>query len=285
MFGLATHVADPRLEVRLKALNTLDVVLEVHGQLFSEQAWQVIFRGVLFPMIDSAKTDSNIPTMSRYPTENPVFESKGDSWIGTIGLAVLNILLQLFKRLKTQGHNVSVLLPDFLAMLESCICHPTEALARMGLSTLGDLVVSLGTLQQGDADLIVSFVSRIMRNSLCMNFGQAGTLECSQDIPSGVKAHLVACMTKTPLNVRIAESQGQNRAISPGDNVVTPYGSGEVVQVVDSSMGLGVPPRHAIQLPYGTLYSLHNDTATVPMARRTSTWPPSSCGPRPPKVL
>ena len=125
LFGLATNVADPRLEVRLKALNTLDVVLEIHGQLFSEQAWQVIFRGVLFPILDSAKTDSNIPTTSNYPTENPVFESKGDSWIGTIGLAVLNILLQLFKRLRAQNLNVSLLLPDFLSTLESCICHPT----------------------------------------------------------------------------------------------------------------------------------------------------------------
>ena len=62
--------------MRLKALNTLDVVLEVHGQLFSEQAWQVIFRGVLFPMIDSAKTDSNIPTMSRYPHRKSRFREQ-----------------------------------------------------------------------------------------------------------------------------------------------------------------------------------------------------------------
>ena len=72
-----------RIEVRIKALDTLDGILEVHGGIFSDQAWAVIFRGVLFPMIDSAKTDESISTSSRYPTENPMFESRGDSWIGT----------------------------------------------------------------------------------------------------------------------------------------------------------------------------------------------------------
>ena len=270
LFGLATHVADSRLDVRLKALNTLEVVLEVHGHLFSEQAWQVIFRGVLFPMIDSAKMDVNIPTMSKYPTENPVFESRGDSWIGTIGLAVLNILLQLFKRLKEQGYRVGILLPDFLAMLESCICHPTEALARMGLSTLGDLVISMGTLSEEDANLIVSFVSRIMSNNLCINFGQAGTLECSQDIPTRVKITLLECMC-SPLNQRISESQGHNRAISVGDSVITLYGEGEVMEVLEDALGsLELRPRHCIQLPWGTMYSSTGDSGTRPEARRAS---------------
>ena len=71
LFGLSTMVADNRLEVRIKALDTLDGILEVHGELFSQQAWIVVFRGVMFPMVDSAKTDMSIPTMSRYPAENP----------------------------------------------------------------------------------------------------------------------------------------------------------------------------------------------------------------------
>ena len=140
----------------------------------------------------------------------------------------------------------------------------------MGLSTLGDLVVSLGTLKEDDADLIVSFVSRIMRNNLCVIFGQAGTLECSQDIPENVKDQLIACMTESPLNTRIAESQGHIRAISPGDSVITQYGRGEVMIVADSTLGMGLPPRHIIQLPYGKLYSPANDTATVPVDRRAS---------------
>ena len=43
--GLSTRVADMRLHVRVKALNTLNVVLRKYGSLFSPQTWSVIFKG------------------------------------------------------------------------------------------------------------------------------------------------------------------------------------------------------------------------------------------------
>jgi brefeldin A-inhibited guanine nucleotide-exchange protein len=276
LFGLSTRVADHRIEVRIKALDTLDGILEVHGGIFSDQAWAVIFRGVLFPMIDSAKTDESISTSSRYPTENPMFESRGDSWIGTIGLKVMNIYLKHFRQLQRSSSSSSssspTLLPDFLAMLESCICHPTEALARMGVSTLGDLILSLDKSDRAAAGQVSAFVCGIITNNLCVDFGSSGALVCSQDIPSAVKASLLDCRNG-PLNVKIGEAGGQSRGASAGDAVLTPYGAGEVVEIVDGTLGLGVgnlSPRHAIKLPWGTLYTPVDDPHTVPDTRRLS---------------
>ena len=38
-------MADTRLHVRVKALNTLNAVLRKYGSLFSPQTWSVIFKG------------------------------------------------------------------------------------------------------------------------------------------------------------------------------------------------------------------------------------------------
>ena len=57
--------------------------------------------------------------------------------------------------------------------------------------------------------------------------------------------------------------------ISPGDSVITQYGRGEVMIVADSTLGMGLPPRHIIQLPYGKLYSPANDTVST-WSRRAS---------------
>ena len=231
----------------------------------------VIFRGVMFPMVDSAKTDLSIPTMSRYPTENPLFESRGDSWIGTVGLKVMNMHLKHFKSLVAANHDVSGLLPDFLAMLESCICHSTEALARMGVSALGDLVLTLRSSDKVSARQVTSFVCRIIRSNLCLTFGQGGLLVCSQDIPAPVQGSLMECM-HSPLNVLISEGGGGSRpgGATAGDPVLTPYGAGEVVEVVDTALGMGLKPRHSIRLPWATLFSPLDDPNNIPDTRRPS---------------
>jgi brefeldin A-inhibited guanine nucleotide-exchange protein len=49
LLGLSTRVADHRLQIRSRAVETLHRVLKTYGNLFSAQTWEVIFKGVLFP--------------------------------------------------------------------------------------------------------------------------------------------------------------------------------------------------------------------------------------------
>lgn len=57
LVGLSARVADPRLAARTSALEALCNTLRTHGAHFAPQTWKLLFRGVLFPMLESARTD------------------------------------------------------------------------------------------------------------------------------------------------------------------------------------------------------------------------------------
>ena len=65
LLGLSTQVQNCRLQVRLRALETLQNVLCTYGNMFSHKTWAVIFRGILFPMIDFARTDNTKQPVSK----------------------------------------------------------------------------------------------------------------------------------------------------------------------------------------------------------------------------
>ena len=52
--------------------------------------------------------------------------------------------------------------------------------------------------------------------------------------------------------------------------MLTPYGAGEVVEVVDTALGMGLNPRHSIRLPWATLYSPTDDPNNISDTRRPS---------------
>jgi len=71
LLGLSTIVADNRLQVRNAALDALISILKTYGHMFSAQTFEIVFKGVLLPIIDSAKTDFTKQAQSAWPTENP----------------------------------------------------------------------------------------------------------------------------------------------------------------------------------------------------------------------
>ena len=96
LLGLSTRVADPRLVIRARAVETLHKVLGTYGHMFSSQIWEVIFKGVLFPIMDSAKTDNTLQPQSLWPMHHPVPSRDSASWIATSAATVLDVCLQLF---------------------------------------------------------------------------------------------------------------------------------------------------------------------------------------------
>lgn len=141
LLGLAGRIADQRYDVRTRALDTLVSILNQHGHIFSAQAWSVIFKGVLFPIMDSATTDFTPQPESRYPRHynGPNSSKDSDSWIGTTGLKVITAIMDLFDQFKSRiycdvtAKTPVTLLPDIVTMLEGCICQDVESLARLGL--------------------------------------------------------------------------------------------------------------------------------------------------------
>jgi len=173
LLGLSAQVANDMLQVRLRALETLQNVLCAHGSVFSPQAWSVIFKGVLFPILDSAKTDPIVIRGSAYPTEYPpmtiahidgerggsgssgssgsgrnsnIDRDKGveteNSWTCTMALPVMISCVELYHMFRNKQDPL-FLLPDIFAMIEDVICQDIECLARFGVKTFTDLVLSL----------------------------------------------------------------------------------------------------------------------------------------------
>lgn len=254
LLGLSTSVADGRLKVRVKALETLQEVLRKHGGIFSPQTLSVIFKGVLFPMIDSAKTDSTQQPKSAWPTENPPPSRNMLSWIGTVGASVLMMFIDLFKLFGEKEDDTVPLLPDIISTLEGCINQDTESLAKLGMNVLSTLVLTLGVEADSEAltivskartDLVCVRISAAAVNNLCTDFGDAGTLQLHfEQIPGPVKALLPRCPLAQRRRVKLGLSDADAPS-SPQDDmasaklaqqstfvaVVTPFGDGKLIEV------------------------------------------------------
>lgn len=148
LLGLSARVGDSRLAVRTGALETLHQVLSEHGILFSAQAWSMIFKGVLFPIVDSATLDFSQQPVSRYPKQMDLSmtvntslstvqsrEALKNSWIGSTGLRVIQTITDLFDQFKYHICCTSEvpLLSDIITMLEQLIHQEVESVARLGL--------------------------------------------------------------------------------------------------------------------------------------------------------
>lgn len=232
LLGLSTSVADSRLHIRVKALETLRLVLLSNGCIFTSQTWSVVFKGILFPIIDSAKTDNTVQPKSAWPTERPLMSQNKQSWIGTMGVQVLGVCLELYKffRGKCDAANV---LPELLLLLEECILQDTESLAVIGLRVLDELVVYLSenSVDKSHDDLICQCVTRLMLRNVCIDFGEVGSIKFdSFDIPQGVLAKLDRCpLTARRINKDLLESPSQQ--LQKGASITTPYGVGAVDKV------------------------------------------------------
>lgn len=237
LLGLSTRVSDVRLQVRLKALDCLQSILKKHGQLFSSQAWSVIFKGVLFPMIDSAKTDNTFQPRSSWPSDPLVLSHDKHSWIGTMAEAVLRVCVELYMQFLPLGRT-TLFLPDLLSMLIGCILQEIESLSRMAVRVLSDLVAMLDQdgLQPEQLDLIVKRLTSCLLDNLLLDFLQAGTVSVQSFsiCPSWIKSMLVDC----PLARRRRErglltiTHGSRRDNAMVGRVVsTPFGLGTVAEV------------------------------------------------------
>ncbi len=289
LLGLSTAVADNRLLVRVKALDTLQSVLQKNGHLFSSQTWSVIFKGVLFPMIDSAKTDNTVQPRSAWPTENPPPSQNRLSWIGTMSSSALSVCVELFHLFK---ENTVHILPDLITMLEDCISQDIESLAVKGLKVFRDLVATLvQQLEYGpfnNADLVCSRVTTCMMKNLCLYFGEAGFVSFNHpEIPLVVRNILKVCPLSSRRKSKEMSLSGAvgwaSCALSPcvvGDCVLTPYGRATVIEVeclcwvfslsqffsfqlIPPLPGLKLSARHHLKLPWGSLYA--NDSTKFPL--------------------
>ena len=160
--GLARSIGDPREQVRLKSLITLLGIINQHffpdKSAFSGssikygnmQTLQLIFRGVLTPVLEHAETDARSgPTpplpvdFVRFITKPPVAVSKerNQTWLETTFEYYMDGCIAICMR-SIQVFQEDTLVEEIFAMLNSCLLSDSGALAVRGLRRLQIFVTS-----------------------------------------------------------------------------------------------------------------------------------------------
>ena len=239
LFGLSRLVGDARMQVRTGALETLNNILRKSGHLFSPQAWAVIFRGVLFPMIDSARRDFTRQPASSWPSENPPISSDRHSWIGTMAIPVLNSCTSLYSEFQAKSDSAQ-LLPEILCLLEDCICQEIESLSRIGLLVFNSLAQSICSLPRKDycdgydapLDMICDRLCACLGGNFCLDFGEAGSIRLSREMPLEILDKMTVCPVAARRLARESNFFDEQDLACVDSIVDTPYGPGRVVEVL-----------------------------------------------------
>ncbi|KAI9017378.1 hypothetical protein BC832DRAFT_588642 [Gaertneriomyces semiglobifer] len=129
-FGLYEVIMTCDLEVRTRALNYLFDTLKQYGSSFSHDFWEVISKGVLFPIFDDLR-------LSRQ--EHTKFANKEDMsvWLSTTLIQALRQFIDLF------GHYFEILnfqIDGVVELLTVCMTQENETLARIGSTCLQQFI-------------------------------------------------------------------------------------------------------------------------------------------------
>lgn len=228
LLGLSTRISDQRLEVRNCALDVLFKVLQKHGHLFSTQTWEVVFRGVLFPVMESAKTDQIQQPHSAWPTQKPPASHDPNSWIATTAGEALRVFIKLFHQFRPSGQTYG-LLNDMLGVLDDCINQDIEPLALLGLGAFNDFVLAYDDssnypMEKNTRSVIADRLCSCLLKNLCLDFGECGILELDQNTSTEVRHLLFDCPVAHRRRFKNPEQE-------IGKDLMTPYGIGRVMNV------------------------------------------------------
>eukprot|EP00943_MAST-04B_sp_MAST-4B-sp1_P009087 g9087.t1 len=152
--GLANLTMDDRHKIRDLAMKALFNILNEEGHYFSSGLWELVFKGVLFPIFDDVQHShehSNSGKVVKIQDEDvdsivdndKLIDKKVDAWLRSTCQEALNGVVSLFFK-KDSFVLLQFLFGDLLQLLENCIVHPNQVLARKGVSCLKTLVLSTG---------------------------------------------------------------------------------------------------------------------------------------------
>ncbi|KAJ3031004.1 UNVERIFIED_CONTAM: guanine nucleotide exchange protein for ADP-robosylation factor [Siphonaria sp. JEL0065] len=130
LFGFHEVTMTCDLEVRARGLVYLFELLKTHGLEFSHDSWEVIVKGVLFPMFDDLK-------LSRH--EHRKIDEREDLtvWLSTTLIQALRQLVELY------GFHFGLLefsVDGLFEILVACMTQENETLARIGSTCLHQFI-------------------------------------------------------------------------------------------------------------------------------------------------
>ena len=116
------------LEVRSKALNFMFEALIDHGKKFNEKSWRKICFELLFPIFDILKRHGDIS-----------FNQNEGLWVW-LSSTLIQALRKMIILFSTFFEELSKMMDGYLSLLISCICQDNDAISKIGISCLQDLI-------------------------------------------------------------------------------------------------------------------------------------------------
>jgi hypothetical protein len=279
LMGLSTLVGDSRLVIRLSALSILKDILLNQGAVF-RLTWGMIFKGVLFPMVESAKLDVTEQPQSRWPVENPNPSQDPGSWVATTASAVFTATIEVYCSLDEPLSRE--MLPEVMGLLEGCVNQDSESLARLALRAYNDLLLLLGggqgtegrqgeerPLNQALVGVVATRTAACMKANLGVDFGPVGILSMDAAVPTEVADGLTRL--QCPLRRRRPSAlEAEIDATNVGRTVSTPFGEGVVAEALPSSSGVAQRQRVVLSGWTASLFTSESLEA-VPSSTGTGT--------------
>ncbi|TPX34074.1 hypothetical protein SmJEL517_g03259 [Synchytrium microbalum] len=130
LFGLYEVIMTCDLEVRTRGLTYLFDTLKTYGGSFSRDFWEVVSKGVLFPIFDDLRLSKQ---------EHTKFPNKEDMsvWLSTTLIQALRQFVDLFSH---YFETLSFQLDGVLELLTVCMTQENETLARIGSTCLQQFI-------------------------------------------------------------------------------------------------------------------------------------------------
>jgi brefeldin A-inhibited guanine nucleotide-exchange protein len=116
------------LEVRSKALNYMFESLIIHGKNFDEAFWAKVCTELLFPIFDILKRHGEIN-----------FNQNESLWVW-LSSTLIQALRKMILLFTTFFSELNSMMDGYLSLLISCICQDNDAISKIGISCLEDLI-------------------------------------------------------------------------------------------------------------------------------------------------
>jgi brefeldin A-inhibited guanine nucleotide-exchange protein len=149
--GLSRVIMDPRLDVRTRSLNALFGMLRTHGSLFSPKLWQLVFRGVLFPIFDDVKY---------------ACEYVENDWLHTTCFSAFHLLIEVFSQFFVELDEL--VFSDLLELISHAMKQDDDRVASIGVACYISFVNSVEKHPSAEQwqDIIAVLVDAISSSSL-----------------------------------------------------------------------------------------------------------------------
>ena len=202
--GLSELGSDSRREIRISSIGLLfDTLRERITDLFDQDTLQLIFRAVVYPLVDD---------LLHYLEDNAAMFEHGEAPNdpGISPSTAVTVLGHLVRLVDSQFTKVGGLLGDVLQTISSVVDHPVDAVAKAGVTAIKQLVLILIARQAGQDHWtrVCTIVGRLFTQTLpeeLMSPASLSLIESGEDVVADLPFSAQKLLTQCTVQLLLVE--------------------------------------------------------------------------------